>query len=106
MCPNLELLTGLLINMGRSIYRESFNPGRQRYRASNTASCLTHGLDNLLHGLVQKAMIIGLKADSDLFVHQDNATSDQALSSNVQLLNDFGDDTRTNGSSSLTDGEP
>src|ERR1051325_10587795 len=68
--PHLELLARLLVDVRRAVDRESLDARRQRDRAGDPPAGTLHGLDDLLHGLVEQSVIVRLEANADLLVHQ------------------------------------
>src|SRR5947207_1510631 len=85
---HLELLTGFLVDVRRAVDRESLDARRQRNRPGDPPARTLHGLDDLLHGLVEQPVIVRLQANADLLVHRN-------------LLVDFGDDAGADGASAL-----
>src|SRR5262249_18013069 len=66
---DLELLTRLLVDVRRAIHGEAFDVRRRRNGPGDAATRLTHGLDDLLHRLIEQAMVVVLEPYPDLLVH-------------------------------------
>src|SRR5258705_12347737 len=66
MCTQLELFTGLFVDMWRAQDGEAVFYGRQRNRAQNPRSSALSSIDDFRHRLVENTMIVRLQANSDL----------------------------------------
>ena len=72
MSAHLELLTGVLVHVGRTDDRVQVALGRQRDGAGNASTGLLSGLNDELGGLIDDLVIIALQADPDLLAGQLN----------------------------------
>ena len=82
MRPNLVLVSGLFVNVRRTVHGKSFNARRQWNGSRHSAACAPNGFDNFTHRLIQDPVIIGFQAYSYLLVH----------TLIIRLAGEFGDD--------------
>lgn len=66
MPSNLELLSCILIDEGRSVHSDLLNLGRERDRSDDNRSRILSGQYNLLHCLVDELVFESLHDDSDI----------------------------------------
>src|SRR5690606_28698606 len=64
--PNLELLTRLLIDMGRAVHGKLVDSRRQRNWAANLRAGTLGRRDDLARGRVENAMVKRLKANANI----------------------------------------
>ena len=74
MRPDLELLPGLLVHVGRSIDGQLVDFRRQRDRSQDARAGPLRRRHDLRGRLVQDAMVIRLQADANLFVQHGPAS--------------------------------
>src|SRR5215213_4431910 len=65
MRANLEMLLRVFVDEGRTRYGEAFEPRRQRDRSHHTRPCALRRLDNPQRRLVEHAVVICFKADTN-----------------------------------------
>ena len=68
---DLELVPRSLVYVRRAKQVETLDPGRQRHRATNHRAGTLGGLDDLLGGLIDQAIVEGLQANADFLVLHD-----------------------------------
>jgi hypothetical protein len=66
--PDLELISGLLVNVWSTQNTVLVDNGRQRDRTGYAGTGSFSRIDDLTYGDVQELVVICLKADSDLLV--------------------------------------
>ena len=66
---NLELLTGLLVNEGRTVHSDDALAGGKGYRTTDNGTGSLHGLNDLLSRLFYENMIVALQLDTNLLTH-------------------------------------
>ena len=65
----LELLTRLLIDEGRAVYRINLLVRRERHRTADHCIGTLYGLDNLLGRLIYQIVVERLQFDSNFLIH-------------------------------------
>src|SRR6516225_1659647 len=79
MRAHLELLTTLLVDMGRAVYGELLNAGGQRNGSAHLGTGPFSGVHNLLGRRIEDAMVEGFEPDSYvLALHLDGLKSRSA----------------------------
>ena len=73
MGAHLELLTGVLVDMGPLDNRVEVTLGGQGDRAAHACTGLVGGVDDELRGLVHDLMVIALQADANLLIRHRNS---------------------------------
>jgi len=68
MRPNLELITGCLIDVRRAQDIEALDARRQRHRPAYHGSCPFSGIHDFKRRLIDQSIIEGLKADTDFLI--------------------------------------
>src|SRR6185369_14441592 len=64
MCSHFELLTGILINEGRSVDRVLLNFRRQRHWTDRLSAVTFNRLDNLLRRFIDNLVIVGFQLNA------------------------------------------
>src|SRR5205085_9215987 len=67
----LEVLAAVLVLVGRPDHRVAVLLRREGHRSLHLGLGAQHGLDDLLGGLVEDLVVVGLQADADLLGHRD-----------------------------------
>ena len=70
MRAHFELIHGLLVDVRRTVHRETLDAGRERDGPHNLRTRATGRVDDTTDGLIQHTMIVCLEADADsLLLH-------------------------------------
>src|SRR5262245_6445527 len=67
VCPDLELLAALAIDVRRSQDGVALDPGRQRDRTVDLRERILRGLDDLRCGAIEHLVIVAFHSDTDAF---------------------------------------
>jgi len=94
MCANLIMFVRVFIYERRAPYCKPFGSGWQGYRTHNMCTTSFGSFNNTLGRLIKYTMIICFEADTDLLLRH-----------GCTLLNNFGNDTGTDGEATFPDGE-
>src|SRR5262245_29504059 len=98
MRADLELLPGLLVDMGRAENRDSLHTRRQGNRTTYPRPGSFRRADDLAGRLVKHPVIERLEADPDILcVHFGSPNDRPDRPRDVRLLDDGGDDAGTDG---------
>ena len=66
---NLELLTGLLVNEGRTVHSDDALAGGKGYRTTDDGTGSLHGLNDFLGGFVHEIVIVRFEFDANFLAH-------------------------------------
>src|ERR1044071_1068658 len=110
MCAHLELLTALLVDMGRPVHGELLDAGRQRDGPTHLGTGPFRRVHDLLGRRIEDAMVEGFEPDSYvLALHLDGLKFEERApwqrAPQPPLLDDRRYDAGTNGAAALADGE-